>query len=350
MLIVHETAARLLRLGDGQERPTGEQFDIVRKDPAKDHPLLQGWIQRDWRSTCSGPPASISRPEEARPATADFRPVDLKGAAFSADYDRVEPRMVAATSLGRLGRRQAAGGDRDLRRPLGPSRGRRARRQRRPRSTTARSTTPPAWLRSSSSPASSSRPAAGRTVLFLLDRRGEAACWARSTTPQNPVYPLAKMAANFTFDTLSPLGPAKDVVLIGSGQNQLEDLLRRRRRPPRPHVTPDPQARAGAQLPGRPLLLRPPRRPHPLLMAWPAVRTWSRAGARQATAGSMSTPPAATTSPRHLGADPGLQRRRRRRGAHRRVGRDLATSAAWPDWNDGSELKPIRAQTAAERR
>ena len=32
------------------------------------------------------------------------------------------------------------------------------------------------------------------------------------------------------------------------------------------------------------------------------------------------------------------------------IGRDLANSAAWPDWNDGSELKPIRAQTAAERR
>jgi len=32
------------------------------------------------------------------------------------------------------------------------------------------------------------------------------------------------------------------------------------------------------------------------------------------------------------------------------AGGELANSTAWPDWNDGSEFKAVRAETKADRR
>ena len=84
-------------------------------------------------------------------------------------------------------------------------------------------------------------PPPARTILFTVWTGEERGLLGSEYYAQNPGYPLAKMAANFTFDTLSPLGPSRDVVLIGSGQNQLEDLLRAAAARHRRTVTPDPK-------------------------------------------------------------------------------------------------------------
>ena len=42
---------------------------------------------------------------------------------------------------------------------------------------------------------------------------------------ENPLYPHETMAANLTLDTLQTAGAARDVVLIGQGQSELEDYL-----------------------------------------------------------------------------------------------------------------------------
>ena len=47
------------------------------------------------------------------------------------------------------------------------------------------------------------------------------------------------MVANLTFDTLQWAGPVKDVVLIGKGQSELEDLLAEEARAQGRTVTPE---------------------------------------------------------------------------------------------------------------
>ena len=47
------------------------------------------------------------------------------------------------------------------------------------------------------------------------------------TAPANPLYPAETMVANITLDTLQSAGPARDVILIGQGQSDLEDLMTR---------------------------------------------------------------------------------------------------------------------------
>lgn len=43
----------------------------------------------------------------------------------------------------------------------------------------------------------------------------------------DPVYPLATTVANFTLDILQTAGLARDVILVGEGQSELEDDLER---------------------------------------------------------------------------------------------------------------------------
>ena len=43
--------------------------------------------------------------------------------------------------------------------------------------------------------------------------------------PQHPLFPMEKMVANLTFDTLQWNGPVKDAVLVGRGQSEMEDYL-----------------------------------------------------------------------------------------------------------------------------
>jgi Zn-dependent M28 family amino/carboxypeptidase len=59
-----------------------------------------------------------------------------------------------------------------------------------------------------------------------VDGGGEGAARLRVLRLQ-PVYPLETTVAGFNIDALSPTGPARDVLVIGYGQSELEDRLER---------------------------------------------------------------------------------------------------------------------------
>ena len=42
---------------------------------------------------------------------------------------------------------------------------------------------------------------------------------------QDPIYPLETTVANFTLDILQTAGPAKDVIQVGEGQSELEEMM-----------------------------------------------------------------------------------------------------------------------------
>ena len=62
------------------------QFDIVRDDPAKAHPLLQGWIQRPVALEIFRNAGLDFEAQKKRAQTPGFTPVDLK-ATLSADFE-----------------------------------------------------------------------------------------------------------------------------------------------------------------------------------------------------------------------------------------------------------------------
>ncbi|MFT5710029.1 MAG: Zn-dependent M28 family amino/carboxypeptidase [Halioglobus sp.] len=70
-------------------------------------------------------------------------------------------------------------------------------------------------------------PALQRSVVFAVWTAEESGLLGSAAYADDPVYPLEKTVANFTLDILQTAGPARDVILVGEGQSDLEQDLKR---------------------------------------------------------------------------------------------------------------------------
>ena len=65
-----------------------------------------------------------------------------------------------------------------------------------------------------------------RTVVFLAVTAEEQGLWGSAWYAENPVYPKEQTVANINMDGINPYGKMRDVMVVGSGQSELEDYLR----------------------------------------------------------------------------------------------------------------------------
>ena len=70
-------------------------------------------------------------------------------------------------------------------------------------------------------------PPLDRSVVFAAWTAEESGLLGSEAYATDPIYPLAKTVANLTLDILQTAGPARDVILVGEGQSDLEDDLER---------------------------------------------------------------------------------------------------------------------------
>jgi Zn-dependent M28 family amino/carboxypeptidase len=66
-----------------------------------------------------------------------------------------------------------------------------------------------------------------RSVVFAVWTAEESGLLGSAAYAANPIYPLEKTVANFTLDILQTAGLARDVILVGEGQSNLEGDLER---------------------------------------------------------------------------------------------------------------------------
>jgi Zn-dependent M28 family amino/carboxypeptidase len=66
-----------------------------------------------------------------------------------------------------------------------------------------------------------------RSILLLAVTGEEQGLLGSKFYAENPLYPLVKTAADINMDAMNPWGTTKDVKVIGQGQNDLEELLRK---------------------------------------------------------------------------------------------------------------------------
>jgi Zn-dependent M28 family amino/carboxypeptidase len=345
-LIVHDTPGA----GYGWATvtaPGGENYDVA--DPAAPRIGLQGWIEGG-AATRLFAAAGLDLAQLRKAARrADFRPVALPGTGFATDLPvtvtRAESRNVLAKLTGRTrpdetilygahwdaygigapdasGRTVRPGANDDA---LGTA----------------------GVLAIARAAAKAPRPA--RTQVFALWTGEERGLLGSETYAAHPVYPAARTVANLTLDILQTAGPARDVLLVGAGQNALEDQLAAAATAQGRTVTPE-------ALPERGLFYRADhfslaRRGVPtlLLMAIsgaPDLVTGGRAAGQQWLDGYMrcyhQTCDAWSRDWRLDGAAADVD-------LLRRIGFDLANGDAWPAWRPGSEFKAIRDTSAAER-
>ncbi|MFM8377119.1 MAG: M28 family metallopeptidase, partial [Phenylobacterium sp.] len=349
-LIVHQTE------GAGYGWSTvlasaGEGFDVARRSPSAERLPLQGWLSGEAAARLFASAGLDLESLRRQARSTDFRPVDLKGLAFSASagvtFSRFESRNVIARLPGRTrpdeslmiadnwdaygegppdaqGRRIRPGAVDDA---LGVA----------------------GVLEAARVLKAGRRP--DRSVLFALWTAEERGLLGSEHFGAHPTVALEKMAANLTLDVLQTAGPARDVVLVGAGQSELDDLLASAARRQKRTVTPDAR-------PERALFFRAD---HFSLArrGVPALLLMGLGGGADLVQGGRAAGDAWVT--RYTddcyhktcdawSADWDL------RGAAADVdlvidmARTLARPGTWPDWRPGSEFRDLRDRTASARR
>ena len=224
LLIIHDTPGA----GYGWSTvtaPGGESFDIVRADPIKERVPVQGWIQQEVAARLFQQSGLDLQALKQQARQSDFKPVTLPGALFSAKVDNqftaVESHNVLAKLTGKtrplesimfsahwdaygVGRPDAEG---HTVRPgaaddaIGVA----------------------GTIELARAFAKGPRP--DRTLVFAAWTAEERGLLGSETYAVHPTMPLETTVANLTMDVLQTAGPARDVVLVGYGQNGLEDDL-----------------------------------------------------------------------------------------------------------------------------
>ncbi|MES2897643.1 MAG: M28 family metallopeptidase [Pseudomonadota bacterium] len=329
----------------------GEAFDIVRADPAKDKLLLQGWLTREAAADLFAKAGLDLEAQKVAARSKAFKPVALKGAAFSADYSVVHTQVISRNVIGKLT---------GARRPdesvmfsahwdaygLGAP-------------DASGKTDRPGALDDAIGVAGvmeiarafKAGPRPDRTLVFAAWTAEERGLLGSEYYGVNPTVPLETMAANLTMDVLQPLGPARDVVLIGAGQSDLEDQLAAAAKRQDRTVTPDAH-------PERALFYRADhfslaKRGVPVLLLM------GLGGGQDLISGGRAAGEAwvsdYTANCYHKTCDV-WRADWDLRGAAQDVallyemGKETANSTAWPNWKPGSEFKPLRDASAAKRK
>ncbi|HYH95019.1 M28 family metallopeptidase [Hyalangium sp.] len=349
-LIVHETPGA----GYGWSTVTagnGQSFDIVRAQPDKDKVLMQGWIHRDAAAALFARSGLNLETLKAEARKASFKPVVLKGASLSADYGLTHARADSHNVIGRLPGVQRPGesimyaGHWDAY-GLGPAdaSGDKVR-----RGAVDDAIGLAGMIEIARAFQQGPRPA--RSILFAAWTAEEPGLLGSEYYGTHPLQPTETMVANLTMDVLQTAGPSRDVVLVGHGQNELEDELAKAAAKQGRTVTPDAKPERGLFYRADHFSLAKRGVPVLLLMGLGGgpdlVNGGREAGDRWVadfTARCYHQPCDAWRADWDLrGAAQDVQ-------LLYEIGRDLASSDRWPEWKQGSEFKDVRDRSAAARK
>jgi len=347
-LIVHETEGA----GYGWSTvtaPGGENYDVVRA-PGDHRVALQGWLEGAAAKAMFAAAGLDLDQLRARARRADFRPVPIPGAGFSADlpvrFERLESRNVLAKLTGRTRPAEVVG--------FGAHWD--AYGQGRP-DAQGRTVRPGAnddalgvagVLALARSFAAGPRPE--RSLLFGFWTGEERGLLGSETFAAAPALPHETTVANLTLDILQTAGAARDVVLVGPGQSSLDELLADAARAQGRTITPE-------ALPERGLFYRADHFPM-ARRGVPTLLLMAIGGAPDLVAGGRARGQAWLDGYMrcyHQTCDEWLPSWDLTGAAqdvalYRAVGERLANSRLWPEWRAGSEFKAIRDRSAGQRR
>ena len=349
-LIVHETAGA----GYGWNvviSPGGENYDIARKPEDVTSLRLQGWIAGDAASALFTAAGLDLAALEVTARTPGFRPVPLPGVTLDASipvtHERIDSHNVLARIAGTKrpqesvmfgahwdaygkgppdaqGRVYRAGANDDA---LGIA----------------------ALLEIARS--IKAGPAPDRSVVFAAWTAEERELLGSEYYATHPVFPLETTVANLAIDILQTAGAGNDVVLVGKGQDTLEDDMARVAATQGRRITPE-------GLPERGLFYRADhfsfaKRGVPvLLMMGIAGATDLKQGGVKAGQAWID---AYTGQCYHQACDQwspdwNLAGAVQDIGLIGQIGDELAHTSRWPRWKDGSEFKAVRDRSETLRR
>lgn len=348
VLIVHETAPASYGWATVAGSNTNTMFDVVREDPSRAHPALEGWIQRDLAVEMFKRAGLDFEALKKQAQSRDFKPVVLEGEAFSADYQVKSEIITSQNVVARLegskypdetviysghwdhiGKAEPdANGDSIFNGALDNASG------------TA------ALLVLARGFASQPRPQ--RSVVFLAVTAEEKGLLGSEYYASQPLYPLEKTVAVINIDGAAPFGPSRDFGIYGSVQMDLLDQLKDVAKQWDVRYTPDPLPEAG-------LFFRSDHFPFAKrgvpALSYSAGQDWIDGGVAAGKKASDDY-----TAKRYHQRGDEWQADWTFAGAARdleivyTLGSQLANSRKWPGWGAGSEFGALRSESDDQRK
>jgi len=347
-LVIHETAPASYGWATVKNSNTNTIFDIIRDKPSEAHALLEGWIQRDKTVELFKAAGLDFEALKKQAQTREFKPVELKGATFSTDYEVDVQKIVSKNVVGLVAGAKRpnetiiysshwdhlgvglpdAKGDKIYNGAVDNADG--------------------IATMIEIGRAFAKGPQPDRSVVFLAVTAEEKGLLGSEYYAANPLYPLATTVADINMDALSPTGPAKDFTSSGDAASTLQDALIAVGKAKGRYYAPDPRPEAGS-------FFRSDHFP----FAKRGVPAISFGSGRDLVNGGKAAGDAFakvyTADRYHQPADEfdstwNLEGMAQDGQLMLELGRQLANSTTWPEWKAGSEFKLTRDATAAERK
>jgi Zn-dependent M28 family amino/carboxypeptidase len=348
MLVIHETAPASYGWATVRNSNTNTMVDIVRADPATVHPAVEGWIQREVTVDLFKAAGLDFEAEKKKAQRDDFKPVTLANATFSLDYAVKQSRVVSKNVVGRLGGRTrpdetviyTAHWD-HLGVGAPDESGDRIYNGARDNALGIASLLEIARL-------SAAAPRSERSVVFLALTAEEKGLLGSEYYAQQPLYALEKTVAVYNMDGGSTWGRSNDVAIAGEGKISLQRDLAMAARVKGREFSPDPRPEAGS-------FFRSDHFPF-AKVGVPAISF--RNGDNLEKGGVEAGKAASEEYNEKRYHQPGdewsptwdLTGAAEDTELLYTIGRDMANSRRWPEWEQGSEFKAIRDRTASARR
>ncbi len=346
VLVIHETEPASYGWATVKNSNTNAMFDIVRENPAADHPPLEGWIQRDLAAQLFAASGTSFEAMKAAAKRKDFKPVPLKASLTirgDAKTEIITSHNVVGILPGAARPDETviytghwdhlgiglpdASGDRIYNGAIDNGTG-------------------IAQLIDQAR-AFASGPRPQRSVVFLAVTAEEKGLLGSEYYAANPLYPLAKTAGVINTDVMGVLGPARDFSIRGNQKFGLLDMLveegaKRGRR-----YTPDPRPETGGFFRSDHFTIAKVGVP---AMSFSPGQDLVNGGVARAEAWQANY----TEKMYHQPADEfspdwdfsGVVQDAELIHA---VGERLANSCDWPNWSQDSEFRAARDRSAAER-
>ena len=346
VLVIHETGPASYGWATVKNSNTNTMFDIVRQNPAAEHPLLEAWIQRDLAQRLFAASGLDFEAMKAAARRRDFRPVPLKANLIvqgTARTDVITSHNVVGLLPGKkypdetviysahwdhLGiGKPDANGDNIYNGAVDNATGishliEQARRF-------------------------SLEPRPDRSVVFLAVTAEEKGLLGSEFYATHPLYPLAKTAGVLNTDSMGVWGPEKDFTISGTAKLGLLDMLIAAGKGEGRYFTPDPHPENGGFY----------RSDHFSFAKQGVPAISFKPGLDLAQGGNArgESLDADYTAKRYHQPDDEFNPQWDFRGMAQDanllhiVGQRLANSRDWPNWSDDSEFRAKRDESAAER-
>ncbi|EKE84725.1 M28 family metallopeptidase [Idiomarina xiamenensis] len=186
-----------------------------------------------------------------------------------------------------------------------------------------------------------------RSIVFITVTAEERGLLGSAWYAEHPLLPLEKAVGGINMDMMNVYGPMKDMVVIGYGNSQMDDLLNKYVQQQDRYIAPEPTPEAGLFYRSDHFNLA--KKGVPVLFArggddhFEKGKEYGAEQMRNFIANDYHKPSD------EYREDFDLRGIQQNLAVFYRMGDELANSRSWPQWTEGNEFKPVREQSAQQR-